>query len=451
MQTGPARGVPAARGLPASFAVPRRTLPLLAAVALIVVATLAPVRPAAGWQAGRFSVCLFCGSHGGLDAVNNVLLFVPFGVAAAAVGWQLRRTIVTAAALATAVELMQFGVLTGRYAGLGDILFNTSGALAGAVVFTTRWAWMSPTPSSARIGALAAAAGAVGIAAGTAWLLGLPVPDQPLVGQWAPRRAVVFTGELHRATLNGEPLPAGPIDAEIAHSFRALAAARRASLAAEITAAPAPPGGFAPIVRLVTEDIVHLAIGQSRDGFVFSPALRSRLVGFRTMAIELPVAARPSERLHIRGSVEPGRLEISAAGAEGPATRRLHLTVGLGWTMLLPFTITLRDASPIGSLFWLAVLALPIGFYAGAASSSNRASVWWLVIPASLVLSLAYVPSAAGIAASGWTEWVGAVMGAAVGAAAERRVRRARIVHGAMADKWTPELCPGTSGSVRLR
>jgi uncharacterized membrane protein len=101
---------------------------------------------------------------------------------------------------------------------------------------------------------------------------------------------------------------------------------------------------------------------------VFVPALRSRLIGVRTIAIELPAAAQPSERLHVQGSVD--------------------------------------------------------------------------------AVACAFIPAVAGIAASEWTEWVGAVSGAAIGAMAGQRVRRARIVHGAKSDKWTPELCPGTSGSV---
>lgn len=426
-----------------------RRLALATAVALIVTATLASRRPAAGWESGRFDVCLFCGGYGGLDALNNVLLFLPFGAAAAAVGWRLIGTTAMATALAAAVELIQLTVVTGRYAGLGDILFNTGGALAGAVLFRTRPMWISPSLRAARIGALTAAAVGVGIAAATAWLLGLPVPDRPLVGEWAPHRAVAFAGELHRATLNGGFLPAGPIDAEMTDRFRARAFTRRASIEADITAAAPPPQGVAPIVRLVTDDLVHLAIGQSRDAIVFGPALRSRLLGLRTIAIALPAAAQPSERLHIEGSVEPRMLQISADGPRGRSSRRVSLTVGLGWTMLLPFTLTLRDAPTIGSLLWLLVLALPIGFYAAAARSSVRSSFWWLVIPASLVVALACVPAAAGIAASGWTEWVGAVSGAALGAVGGQRVRRARIVHGAMADTGTPGLYSATRGSLR--
>jgi hypothetical protein len=59
-------------------------------------------------------------------------------------------------------------------------------------------------------------------------------------------------------------------------------------------------------------------------------------------------------------------------------------------------------------------------------------------------VACAFIPAVAGIAASEWTEWVGTVSGAAIGAMAGQRVRRARIVHGAKSDKWTPELCPGT-------
>ncbi len=430
---------------------PVRLWPLVLALLLIGLATLRPVRPPSGWEPGRFDVCLFCGEQGGLDAINNVLLFLPFGAAAAARGWGIVRTALTAAALAGAVELIQFLALSGRYAGLGDIVFNASGACGGALLFSTRRTWMSPTPRAARAGAVLALAGVVGVTAATGWLFTLPVPDEDLTGQWAPRRAVPFTGVIHEAAINRGLLPAGPVDATVARRYRAAARDGRAVIDASVTSAPEPPRGFAPIVRLVSDDFVHLALGQSGDAVVFMPALRSRHLGLRSIAVRVPEAAAPAASLRVEGSVEPGQIRVSAVSPTRAASRSVQLTVGLGWALLLPRPVAFTGTPVFGSLVWLALLAFPLGFCAAAATSPGRASVWWLIVPLTLLLSLVAVPAAAGIAFSGWTEWVGAITGAIAGALTLQITRRAQIVHGGRANAWTAELCPRISGSMRVR
>jgi hypothetical protein len=424
-----------------------RLLPRLAvalSLAAIASATLVSVSPDVGWRPRAVAFCLTCGDDAGLDALNNVLLFLPFGAAAAAAGWRRRTAVLFAAIAATAIESIQFTMLTGRYASAGDVCFNTAGALAGWVLVTTRRAWFAPAPRGAAGGAIGAAVVFVAIAAGTGWLLAPRVPDPPLAGQRIPRRAVVFTGTLHEAALNGRPLPPGPLRADETADYRAHARMRHVVIEAEITPG-APPDGFAPIVRLATGDVVHLALGQTRDSIAFIPALRSRMMGFRTIAIRVPVPAG-MPWLHVVGAVEPAALRVTAAGEAGRFERRVPLTASLGWALLLPVRATIGPWSSIASAGWLAVLLVPAGYYAVAASDVKAGRSWprrrrvrylWVAPPAAIVLGLGLVPAWLGIAATAWTDWVAAGTGVGVGAIVYHVLRRARFLHGALAEPWT--------------
>lgn len=401
---------------------------------LIAAATLVPMPPAIGWRRGTFGACLFCGELGGLDTVNNVLLFLPFGAAAAGAGWRWHRIAVLAAGLSTSAELAQFAGLSGRYAGFGDIVFNTVGAVLGSVLLTNRHTWMTPSTQVARIGALVAAAGFVGVTATTSWMLGLAVPDSPLTAQWAPRRAVPFTGVLHHTTLNGDEVSSGPLDSRAEERFRSLARAGHSAIAADIAPARDSPRGFAPVFRIVTDERVHLALGQSRDAIVFIPTLRSRQVGFRTLAIRGPTITPASERLRASGSTEPRRLRVSVEMAPGQSrSAELDLTVGLAWATMLPVTVPIAEWHWLASAAWLLLLAIPLGFYATVADSSHRRARWRWIAPITLMCGLVVVPAFAGIALSGWTEWAGAVTGVILGGVTSARCRRARFVHRAMA------------------
>jgi hypothetical protein len=254
----------------------------------------------------------------------------------------------------------------------------------------------------------------------------------------------VFTGTLHEAALNGRPLPPGPLRADETADYRAHARMRHVVIEAEITPG-APPDGFAPIVRLATGDVVHLALGQTRDSIAFIPALRSRMMGFRTIAIRVPVPAG-MPWLHVVGAVEPAALRVTAAGEAGRFERRVPLTASLGWALLLPVRATIGPWSSIASAGWLAVLLVPAGYYAVAASDVKAGRSWprrrrvrylWVAPPAAIVLGLGLVPAWLGIAATAWTDWVAAGTGVGVGAIVYHVLRRARFLHGALAEPWT--------------
>jgi hypothetical protein len=415
-----------------------------AAVVCIAAATLVPASPDASWQPRAVNLCLVCGADAGLDAFNNVLLYLPFGVAAAAAAWRLTATVIAAAAMAVAIESVQYAALIGRYPSASDVVFNTAGACVGWILFARWRAWAMPSVQGARAGALAAAAVLVALTAATALMLAPRVPEPPLVVQWVPQRAVAFTGTLHRAVIQGMDVTEGPVTRATADAIGTGARQRDLTVVADITPATGPIAGFAPIVRLAAEGVVHLSLGQTRDSMAFVPALRSRALGFRTIAVRVPVPPT-SSRVRVTGAVEPRRLRIVVVGPFGELTRDLPLTAGLGWAFLLPVPVTVGSWHPLATALWVVLLGVPVGYYTRLAARPHRSPShvrhrhvhWWIVPVAALAVAFVAVPSAGGLAATTWPEWVAAVVGVALGSIAAAIVERARIVHGAMTDAWT--------------
>src|SRR5690606_15130251 len=100
--------------------------------------TLRPA-PADAEAAARVAwTCLFpCGDQSLRDAILNVALFVPLGLAAALILPPLRALLLSVVVTAT-VELIQFRYLLGRDPSLRDLLTNTLGAGLG-ILLSTRW------------------------------------------------------------------------------------------------------------------------------------------------------------------------------------------------------------------------------------------------------------------------------------------------------------------------
>lgn len=113
---------------------------MVAAVAIVWL-TLRP-DPAAGpataltpWR------CLACGPSGSADLFQNLLLFVPLGVALGGVGAPPFRVAWIAVVASAAIELTQAILPIGRDAALGDVLANGTGGYLGALVVWQRDRW----------------------------------------------------------------------------------------------------------------------------------------------------------------------------------------------------------------------------------------------------------------------------------------------------------------------
>ena len=155
------------------------------------------------------SLCMICGSRGMADAVLNFLLFVPLGLLLASPTNPVRRAFLSGLAFSLLIETAQF-VLPGRDPTLRDVLANALGAGCGGLL-----------ASASKVGYRRfrpLAATAIGIATGTAvllggWLMTVDLPDLTYWGQTAPRLGHLesFSGRVASAWLNGRVWRTGRI------------------------------------------------------------------------------------------------------------------------------------------------------------------------------------------------------------------------------------------------
>src|ERR1700716_4152161 len=95
----------------------------IASAVVIAFATLLPEPP--GPVVSHF--CLVCGSFGTVDAMLNIVLFVPLGIGLGLTGVPGKRALLAICALSALIETAQFFVMSGRDSTLGDVLTNTAG------------------------------------------------------------------------------------------------------------------------------------------------------------------------------------------------------------------------------------------------------------------------------------------------------------------------------------
>ncbi|MFO0271841.1 MAG: VanZ family protein [Gemmatimonadota bacterium] len=119
-----------------------RTVGLLSA-ALIAAVTLTP-------QWGDASQPLWCITCGRWlqDGVDNVVLFVPLGVALALSGWHPVAALAIGFVGSSGIEVAQHYAVPGRDTSILDVLTNATGTWLGAAAYSGRWWW--PQPATAR-------------------------------------------------------------------------------------------------------------------------------------------------------------------------------------------------------------------------------------------------------------------------------------------------------------
>jgi hypothetical protein len=96
-------------------------------------------------------------------------------------------------------------------------------------------------------------------------------------------------------------------------------------------------------------------------------------------------------------------------------------TAALAWTALLPWDVALTPAWwPVNAL-WLALVILPVGFWASAGGGAPARDWWPGLIPLAAVVAGAL---AFGVSWPMPGEWAGLVGGIMAGTAAQRLTRR---------------------------
>jgi hypothetical protein len=406
----------------------RRAGSLVVACALVVIAAVTLGPSSTGVSLPFF--CIACGSIGGVDFVLNVSLFVPLGVGLSLLLRNSARVVLIGLLITLAIEALQWRAIPGRDAALGDIVANSCGAWLGALLTSAAPSlWRARGAQAMRYSVWCSAA-AIVIVTVVGFLL-LAGPDTSLYRvQWMVTRENQdrFAGTLHSASLNSVPLrPAGAVRSGL---FKDTI-----DLRAVVTGGDSLSRKGAEILRIASFRREAVLLGQRGDALVFRVftnasrfRFRSPLVALRGQFPSTPPGEARSPQTEIEGRSAPDFVSLAATRGATSSSVTLRRTVGLGWTLILPWNIGVGPKWWPASALWLAVLAFPASFFAARAAqhgaeAANQARVtWW---PVALVIgSLVVPPTAMGLSPLDALEWSGVAMGIAGGIGVARVGRK---------------------------
>ena len=396
-------------------------------MAIIFGATLFPFAggglPGTPWSVQAIRWCIVCDEHWLADAISNVLLFVPFGAAVVAAlvaavvparagrgGPAQQRMLTTGAAgllLSLLVESAQWvGWPPGRSPAIADLLTNTIGALAGAMLATAWPQLVRPHRSMANALLLVWSAGAAGVLALTALALTEPgaTPGDtrvrasgygyaPAFGWYGGTIASLHVAERPVAYAPGSG-PAVRIVEPVPWSVSASAALSTLDPATNIRAVL--------YLHATRDSLPVLLIGQQRGRAWLIVARRAARLGLYMPRLALDgawsallrdAAAHDRRPVTVRALASGERLRLEAMNADvaTPSARaELLLTPALGWALLQP-AVTVQSPAALLVLFaWLAVLAAPLGWWSAYASRSAAALGAVLVVSSAALVPVLF-------------------------------------------------------------
>ena len=376
----------------------------LASIGGVLLATLspwlgiAPMRIPTAW-------CLLCGGAWLMDAVSNVLLFLPVGAALALHGWPVRRIVLLAFALSLFVETMQsYGIPPSRSPSASDSLTNTVGSLLGAVLVNQWRSLWDPTPALARrlAGAWACLAAMAVILTAAALAPRHSSVDGP--GALHPSRFAYapgygwYGGRLDAVTINAQAIPHdgdGPvvIEGERLPTRFEIGASLQGRDTAWYTRAMV-------FLHTAQDTLPAVSLSQRGDHLELHIERRGSDWGLYMPYVRLADVLRgrravDTTRFHIAGIVSPGQLSLTmqSPGRMMRVSRELPPTIG--WTMLQNVIGLTHPLGPFVQLLWLLVLCAPIGWWsgrsprplvtmasgAGLLAAGVASAAWWIGLP----------------------------------------------------------------------
>lgn len=396
-----------------------RSILLVGALLFIATATLTPGSPFASNAVRPDFWCFACGAEGGADVTLNFALFIPLGVALALLGMAPLRALVTGMLLSIAVESAQrLGWAPDRVAGATDLLTNTVGTFAGALVAWYRSRWINPSPRVARALASIGALTVLAFLAFTAWALspdaGVNTTREQPSGfeisrfPYAPGYGW-YHGRVSEATIDGVPYQHtgdGPV-------------ILRGRMNGSVNGTIAVSGrdertGFVPLLYVHDLSVAgpELMLGQRGRDAQLEVRLRGRRVRFPGPSLSLREAfpEHTSDVQTLTFAVTSDLWKLSASSASATLSTTLPISLSLGWTLLQTVVHVGDRGASMVSIAWLFVLWLPIGYWcvlAGRAEAVAGVAV--------LVLTLWLLPAFATIARCSLLDWGTALGGMACG------------------------------------
>jgi VanZ family protein len=384
-----------------------RTALLTAVIAIILIATLLPAPVHPGAHQPQLS------ARGFADALANILLFAPFGVAAALRFGSFVPALASGALLSIVIELIQ-AVVPGRFPSPSDVVFNALGTACGVWLVRRFDDWARPRSLLRWALPFLAVAVSMTVLAGGPFLFGHAIPPNTLFGQWTAQfdDMTHYEGRVLAAFVGMMPVPAQRIATSNTLRHRLLGGE---TVRVEFIAGP-PPTGLAPIFSIYDDraDEVLLIGADAADVVVrFRTRARAARLDEREFRVAGALAGvKPGTQFTLRYFRE-GRGYCLAVGRKSWCD--LGFTMGDSWGLLL-YPIP-RGLALIMPFLWLAVLAFPAGFWI-----RNDIALAALGLLFAIVLDL--VPRWAGILPTPVPQFAAVLAGAALGSIAGRQAER---------------------------
>jgi hypothetical protein len=343
-------------------------------LALLLLAVLWPqsLEPLAGGEGS-----LILSERWLADAVRNVVLFIPLGVALAFSGrshrsGQSRRrprlwaAVAVGFTLSLGIEVAQLGI-PGRTASPLDLLSNTLGAGAGFLLAGLRSSLGDTDPRRARRLSLSAAAVSGVALIATSWLLASSFPASAYYGGWTPELPgfadySASGGRVLEARVGGTEIVSSGPDPNSAALRRALVAGE--PIVVRALAGPAP-AILAPLVT-IADDLPRQILFLGIEGQDLVYGHRSRAAAWRLHDpwIVVPHALRgvaPGETFSLRIERSPRASQLRVGE---DAIHSLEMRAARAWALFIPARALPPVVRPWLDGAWLLLLLTPASAWA---------------------------------------------------------------------------------------
>lgn len=386
---------------------------------VILYGTLAPSGGQGGDHSTWCGTALLCGDRGAADALLNVLMFLPFGMALRAWLRDSVRSASVAALFSASIETAQLFV-PGRMTSVGDVLFNALGAILGVALMANWEVILRPTPVARR----RLAAAAMALALGAVGILGLAAPSDapgtPFFVQWTPLSysGERYAGRVLSASLAGRPLDMGH-HGDLGAVMRGLGDGGPLDVRFVV---PGPQPAPASLFRIVDgrgRGVADLSV--MGTSVVWSLRRASNLLELNDPGMVFADAladARPGDVETLRLWKEHRAGYCLEASSSAAPVCGIGLTVGRGWGMFLGDRPVESPLSDVLDVAWLILLFVPTGFF--AASLPLVAAM-----AATAALGLAAIPFLTDLTPTPAVQLAAGLVGVLVGAMAAALARKA--------------------------
>jgi hypothetical protein len=378
------------------------------------------------------SFCVICGTVGGVDAILNVLLFVPLGVGLALSNAREKVAIPAMALLSLFIELAQLIAIPGRDASLGDLLTNTVGGALGFILCRNATGWLRPSARTATKLAIGWFGLWLGIQSAASFGFSRALPSSQYYGQIA--RPLEIFAKFEGKVLSPKVGHQDVHDWGFSNSAQVQQDLNEGEPVIGGVLPSQPTQDLAPIIRVVDDqkrEIVMLA--QDRRSLVFGVRTGAAVLRLRQPLFALRgvfpdsgfrAASSMNDTLELEARYAATKVELRGRESSRSIAHTFRIGPALGWTLIAP-TQWYIDGRPVELLLtylWSFALVLPLGYWTSHAIRLRRelprvrtVSLLMAITIGALTMGLVVVPQAFGLSRAVFGDWLVVIAGVASG------------------------------------